>query len=131
MSESTPRRRGPSGAEWVIFAVAAVLVAAVFAVLLLDWTSDPSEPAAFDVTVERVFAVGDLHHVEAAVRNTGGESVADATVSATLETDGDPTELEEVISFLAPDEEASVTFIFEDDPDDGELTVEVSSFREP
>lgn len=131
MSESRSRRREPSRAEWTIFAVAGLLIIGVAGVLVADWLSDSSTPPTFAVVVERVDEIDGLHHVEASVRNTGGEAVAEATVSATLEIGTDVTELDEVVAFLSPDEETSVTFIFEDDPDDGELTIDVSSYREP
>lgn len=131
MSESRSRRREPSRAEWTIFAVAGLLIIGVAGVLVADWLSDSSTPPTFAVVVERVDEIDGLHHVEASVRNTGGEAVAEATVSATLEIGTDVTELDEVVAFLSPDEETSVTFIFEDDPDDGELAIDVSSYREP
>lgn len=128
---ASPDRRGPSRAEWAIFAAAALLVICVAGVLIADWLSESSTPPVFDVVVERVDEIDGLHHVEASVRNMGGQAAAEATVSATLEIDADVTELDEVVAFLSPDEETSVTFIFEDDPDDGELSVRVSSYREP
>ena len=131
MSDSRARGRGPSRAEWTIFAVAALLIVGVAGVLVADWLSESSTPPAFEVVVERVVEIDGLHHVNASVRNTGGEAVAEATVSAALEIDADVTELDEVVAFLSADEETSVTFIFEDDPNDGELTVDVSSYREP
>jgi uncharacterized protein (TIGR02588 family) len=128
---ASPDGPGPSRAEWTIFAAAALLILGVAGVLIADWLSESPEPAAFAVVVERIDEIDGLHHVEASVRNTGGQAVAEATVSATLEIDADVTELDEVVAFLSPDEETSVTFIFEDDPDDGELRVRVSSYREP
>ena len=125
------RRTAPTGAEWTIFAVAAVLIAGVAGVLLYDWLTSSTDPPIFEVRVTKTEQIDDLHHVEAEVKNVGGEAAAEVTVSASLDIDGDVTELDESVDFLSAHEDTTVTFIFEDDPADGELTVDVTSYREP
>ena len=52
-------------------------------------------------------------------------------VEAELTVGGSTTTGEQVIDFLGGDERRRLTFVFADDPADGELTVEVLSFANP
>ncbi|HVM08220.1 MAG TPA: hypothetical protein VM345_07160 [Acidimicrobiales bacterium] len=125
-------RSKPTAAEWTIGFIAAAVIAAVAAVLVVDWSAGRAgDPPMFETTVKSVEKIGQLHHVEVEVRNIGDEAGAEVRVDAELELDTDTVEIDQTIAFLAPDEDTTVTFIFEDDPDDGDLSVEVSSYREP
>lgn len=131
MTPERSKRKAPTVAEWTIFAVASLLIIAVAGVLVYDWLASSTEPASFEVVITKTEEIDGLHHVEAEVTNVGGEAAAEVTVGASLEIDGDVTELDEMIDFLSADEDSTVTFIFQDDPAGGELTVDVSSYREP
>jgi uncharacterized protein (TIGR02588 family) len=45
--------------------------------------------------------------------------------------DGEETAADQTIDFLAGGAEQDLVFVFEDDPADGELTIEVTSFAAP
>lgn len=125
------RHRKPTGAEWVIFAISLAVIAAVAAVLVADWAGSGKRPPSFDARPIGMDRIGDAHHVEVEVKNTGDESAADVRVDAKLTIDGEETEADETIDFLAPGEDSTVTFVFTDDPDEGTLELHVTSFREP
>lgn len=106
--------------------VLAVLVGLIVAQLLAPRT--PAEPV---VRVEETERRGDLHHVEVAVTNEGDKTAANVQVRAELSVDGQVTESDQVIDFLAGGAVEDLVFVFDDDPDDGELTVEVGGFTVP
>lgn len=106
--------------------VLAVLVGLIVAQLLAPRT--PAEPV---VRVEGTERRSDLHHVEVAVTNEGDKTAANVQVRAELSVDGQVTESDQVIDFLAGGAVEDLVFVFDDDPDDGELTVEVGGFTVP
>ena len=122
-------RGGRTAAEWVTLVASLVVLAAVVgAIVAQHGSKDPPAPVA---VVDTVRAVGDAHHVEVTVRNDGDDTAEDVQVLASLEVDGETTDADQVIDFLAGDEEEQLVFVFADDPADGELTVEVSGFTVP
>lgn len=125
------RRGGRSTAEWVTFA-ASCLVLVVLVVLVASSMSEHPAPAAPTATVAGpVEEQGDGFHVPVEVRNEGDDAAADVQVVAELTIEGEPTESDVVIDFLAGQESDEVVFVFPDDPADGELTVRVGSFAQP
>ena len=75
--------------------------------------------------------VGELHVVDVDVSNGGDLTASDVQVSASLIVDGETTEGDQTIDFLAGGEVEELVFVFADDPADGELTVAVTSFGVP
>ena len=126
MTEREPR----SAAEWVTLVVSLLVLAVLVGLIVLRLLDerDPAEPIA---TIEGVEEVGDDHHVEVMVRNEGDDTAADVQIVAELVIGDETSEADQVLDFLAGDEEEHVVFVFEDDPADGELTVSVSGFSVP
>jgi uncharacterized protein (TIGR02588 family) len=124
-------RSGRSPAEWVTFA-ASCIVLAVLVVLVasgMRGEAAPAQPTArVDGAVERR---SDGFHVPVLVRNVGDDAAADVQVIGELTLAGEPIEGEEVIAFLAGQEDAEVVLVFPEDPADGELVVRVASFSQP
>ena len=65
------------------------------------------------------------------VTNDGDATAADVQVTAELVVDGTTTTADQVIDFLPGGAEEELVFVFDDDPDAGELTVVVSGFSVP
>ena len=122
-------RGGRTAAEWVTL-VASLLVLAVVVAAIVAQHGSKAPPAPVAV-VDAVRSVGDAHHVEVTVRNDGDDTAEDVQVLASLEVEGETTDADQVIDFLAGDEEEQLVFVFADDPADGELTVEVTGFTVP
>ena len=59
------------------------------------------------------------------------EPAAGVRVSGVLDASGEVAKTEEMLDFMAPAEEATVTFIFDRDPRSGRLSVSVRAFMEP
>lgn len=126
-----PRRPQRTAAEWVVFAVSALLILAVTAVLVADWALGPSHPPTFRTTVKTVRPREGAYQVPVEVENVGNQAAADVRVDGELETGVEVSEAQETIDFLAPGEKTTVTFVFNRDPGKGRLSVSVNAFREP
>jgi uncharacterized protein (TIGR02588 family) len=122
-------RGGRTAAEWMTLVGSLVVLAAVV-VAIVAQHGDKGPPAPVAV-VDAVRSVGDAHHVEVTVRNDGDDTAEDVQVLASLEVEGETTDADQVIDFLAGDEEEQLVFVFADDPADGELTVGVTGFTVP
>ncbi len=121
----------PTRAEWAVFSVSALAIVAVVAVLVLDWATGSSLPPAFRSTPGAVRETEGAFHLPVAVENVGSEAAADVYVNAELKLGGEVVTAEETIKFLAPREVTTVTFVFNRDPRQGEVSVSVTAFRNP
>ena len=124
------RRRPATRAEWVTFAVAAVIVLGVLGAVLSQVVAEGSPPSPRVV----VGAVAERHGrfvVPVRLTNDGDETAQDVQVNATLTTGDGETTSDQVVAFLAGGEEERLEFVFEDDPGDGELVVGVGGYRLP
>ena len=127
---SDDRRRPTTGAEWVTFAVAALIVLGVLGAILSQVAS-PSAPPSPGVEVEAAQERDGRWFVPATVTNEGDETAQDVQVTATLTTDDGEVTSDQVVAFLAGGEEQEIEFVFDEDPGDGELVVEVGSYSLP
>lgn len=125
------RDRARSSPEWVTLIASCLVLLVVVAVVVREMVEPRSAAAPEAVEVGRRKAPDGSFHVEVAVRNGGDETATDVQVGATLEVSGETTDADQVVAFLAGGEEARVVFVFTDDPADGDLTVEVISYRLP
>lgn len=123
-------RRQRTPAEWVTFAVAVLILSALIGTIVVEarQSDEPPRPVAF---VERSDRVAGRYQVTVEVRNEGDLAAAAVQVVASLEVDGDTTEADQVIDFLAGGGDETLVFFFADNPDDGEFTVEVTGFTVP
>ncbi len=112
-----------------MFALSSAVILAVVALLVAQWAA--SGPSAFRATPKAVRHLQGRYQLPVTVENVGEDPAAAVTVTAELELAGEVTEAEQTLDFLAPDEEATVTFVFDRDPRSGQLSVSVSGFREP
>jgi len=122
---------GRSVAEWVTFVGSCCILAFVFGLILVQMRDplDPPAPVA-EVSGETLVVDGD-HHVRVTVDNVGDKTAANVQVTAELEIDGATAGGDQTIDFLAGGEEVELVFIFEDDPEDGVLTVAVAGYSVP
>jgi uncharacterized protein (TIGR02588 family) len=123
-------REGRSAAEWATFTGSCAVVTAVLVLIgvqLLRPRTEAQPVAAIGATTE----VGEQHFVEVTVTNGGDATAANVQVRAELAIGDRTTDADQTIDFLAGDEEQTITFVFADAPEDGQLTVAVSSFSEP
>ena len=130
MSAAREQRPPRTTAEWVTFAVSVAVLLVVIGAILVEARrgDDPAEPVAvIGATTRR----GSQYQVEVTVENRGDAAAASVQVTASLAHDGETTESDQTIDFLAGDDQEELVFVFEDNPDQGELSVEVASFSVP
>ncbi|HUP87463.1 MAG TPA: hypothetical protein VM143_17560 [Acidimicrobiales bacterium] len=117
-------------AERVSFGIALVVVLAVVGAVLAQ-VPGSKEPAAPRVVVGRSQERDGRFFVPVAVKNEGDQTAENVQVNATLTIDGEEHTADQVVMFLAGGETEDLQFVFEDDPAEGELVVEVAGFALP
>lgn len=127
----TDQKRPPrSVAEWTTFVVAVAILVGLAGLIISEARSTnlPAEPVAHVGVTRRV---RDQWHVTVTVENRGRLAAEQVQVVASLERDGETTEGDQVVDFLAGKDEAELVFVFQDDPRDGELSADVTGFSVP
>lgn len=119
-----------TGAELVTLAVCVTVLIAFVGLILLQLPNEDGPPAPV-TKVDGIARVGDNFHVSVTVSNEGGGTAANVQVNASLDVEGEVTEADQTIDFLAPDNEEDLVFVFADNPDSGELAVAVGGFAIP
>ncbi len=122
---------GRSVAEWTTFGLSCAVVVVVVALVGFQVTQ-PQRPASAVATVVGTSQQSDGRYVvQVAVRNDGGSTAANVQVVAELTVGASTSESDQVVDFLAGQEQADLAFVFDDDPATGELEVAVASFAAP
>lgn len=131
--DQSQQRRSRSFPERVTFGIASTILLAIVGLVLYDWLITPAQPPVISVRQNgAVWAAGDQFYVPFTIENTGGNTAEAVQVIAELEIDGAVVEEgEQQIDFLAGSETEEGTFIFSQDPRQGELTLRVASYKEP
>ncbi|MBE9139703.1 TIGR02588 family protein [Nodosilinea sp. LEGE 07088] len=122
-----------SAAEWVTFIAAAVILLGLVGLILFDWQTNQNRPPAFSVAVSEAVRVTDgRYYVPFAITNTGGRIARMVQVTAALALPdlGEETG-EQQIDFLSGHETKAGSFVFSHDPQAGQLSVRVASYRLP
>jgi uncharacterized protein (TIGR02588 family) len=124
-------RAARSGPEWIIFGASAAIVAGVVGVLvvLAFRTADPAAPTAD--TPGSAEQIGNQFLVPVDIVNQGDRAAAEVQVVAELTINGTTTSGDQVVDFLGGGETQELTFVFTDDPADGELVITVTGFAAP
>jgi uncharacterized protein (TIGR02588 family) len=120
-----------NGPEWIILGASALILALVVGalVVLAFRTADPAIPAA--ETPGSARQVGQQFLVPVDIVNHGDLAAAEVQVVAELTIDGVTSTGDQVVDFLGGGERQQLTFVFADDPGDGQLVISVTGFAEP
>ncbi len=133
MSESNEGRSNRSLAEWVTFAIASFILAAIIGLVLYNWLTKKQEPPIISVT--RNAAIREekgQFYVPFEVANTGGETAESVQIIAELRVNGEVLESGDLqIDFLSSGETKEGAFIFSRHPSQGELIVRSSNYKLP
>lgn len=124
------KRGSRSVAEWVSFLASLTVIVVIIGLIAVQipGSDDPAAPVA---RLEGVESVGDAFHVRVAVRNEGDVTAVNVQVSAELTIEGETLTGDQTIDFLSGSQQQSLTFVFDQDPAAGELTVSVTGFAAP
>lgn len=131
MTDDHQDDQGRSVAEWASFAASCVVLAIVVALLTLEMRGAEAPAAPVAEWAGAPIEQPDGFHVPVEVRNDGDQAAADVQVIATLTIDGEDTEGELTVDFLAGGATDELVFVFPEDPGDGELELRVASFSSP
>lgn len=121
-----------STAEWVTFAVSAVILLVVVGLLVgqIGASEEPPSPIASVDTTGIVERAGGFY-VPVEVHNDGDRGAAAVQVTADLTIDGNRASADQTIDVLGADERKRLVFVFADDPSAGTLEVTVGGFAVP
>jgi len=129
-SPTLPTRR--SLAEWITFTLATVILLSLVGLIIFDWQVNQNRPPAFEIEVTAPRLTEGRYYVPFAIRNTGGHIARTVQVTATLHLDDSDDEAgEQQIDFLSGHEQKRGSFVFTHDPQQGDLTIRVASYRLP
>jgi uncharacterized protein (TIGR02588 family) len=117
-------------AEWTTFAVAVAVLLAIMAAIGVEAAQhhEEADPVA---AIEGTRRVDSRFHVSVVVENRGDKAAAAVQVVASLVVGGETLEGDQTVDFLAGGDEEELVFVFDQNPDDGDLSVDVSGFTVP
>lgn len=120
-------------AEWITLALSTLVLAAIVGLVLYDWQLSKNLPPAFEVALlEPARVTAGRYYVPFTLRNTGGRIARTVQVMATLHLPNGTDETgEQQIDFLSGNERKQGGFVFEHNPQMGNLDVRVASFGLP
>lgn len=133
-SATAPGAATRTTAEWITLGISAMVLLAVVGLVSYLHVSAGDHPPmiAVEARLDEIRRDADAYYLPVDVRNRGDRTAGDVQVRAELDTgSGAPVTAEFTVTFLAGGEEVEGTFVFNDDPTSGILTVEATSFREP
>lgn len=122
-----------SSAEWISFSIALILLGTVVSLIVYSWVSQPYKPPILEVETSRdIRQVNQQFYVPFTVTNEGGTTVKSVQVVAELWIDDKLRQQgSQEITFLSGGEIQSGAFIFNYNPDGGDLIIRVASYQLP
>jgi uncharacterized protein (TIGR02588 family) len=133
-SEDDRHSKPRSLAEQVSFGIASLILATLigFIAYLGLGKREQSPPNPVITQTQPVQQLSGQFHVPFELTNRGDETAESVQVVAELRLKGEVVETgEQQIDFLSSHETESATFIFTQDPRQGELIIRVASFKRP
>lgn len=121
-------RRSP--AEWVTFAVAVVILAAVVGLVAMEIPQSRTPPSPV-AEVRAIEDRGGRFVVIVQVANVGQRTAKGVQVETSLAVDGEERSGDQVVDFLSGGEQEEFEFVFDDDPATGDLAVRVTGYSLP
>ncbi|MBE9059715.1 TIGR02588 family protein [cf. Phormidesmis sp. LEGE 11477] len=120
-------------AEWLTLAISSLVLLLIVFLVLYDWQLGKNLPPAFQVEVSETSRLtADRYYVPFTLKNTGGRIARTVQVTAELTLpDGSDETGEQQFDFLSGNEQKQGGFVFDHDPQTGELVVRVASFGLP
>ena len=119
-------------AEWLTLMISTIILIALVGVVIYDWQTNQDRPPLFQIEFAVAQAIDHHYYVPFVIKNTGGQVARTVQVSAELSlgNGSDETGVQE-IDFLSANEQKRGSFVFDHNPNQGNLTVRVTSFKLP
>jgi len=123
----------PSIVQWISLSLSSLVLVTILGLASYLWMSDrQQQPPILQVESNEVRQTNSQFYVSFEVSNQGGKTAESVQVVAELRINGVVVESgEQIFDFLSSQERASGTFIFTQNPAQGELTIRVASYQEP
>ncbi|MEO1393299.1 MAG: TIGR02588 family protein [Cyanobacteria bacterium J06634_5] len=127
------RRKMRSLAERITLIVCTVVLMAIVGLVLYDWQLSKNLPPAFQVEITEATRLTEgRYYVPFTLKNTGGRIARTVQVLAELQLpDGSEETGEQQFDFLSGNERKKGGFVFEHNPQTGDLVIRVASFGLP
>jgi uncharacterized protein (TIGR02588 family) len=117
-------------AEKVSFSISLFLVSIIVTLICYTWITGDTNPPILSVSTSKARQVNQQYYVPFTLTNAGGKTANSVEVVGELVTP-EATQLgRQEIDFLSCQETVSGEFIFDRDPQAGELSVRVASYQE-
>lgn len=128
----TTNRRTRSTAEWVVFAIATAIIAALAGAITWLW-AQPYDPATVTVQMIDERRVEERQtYIPAEVTNHGDETAEAVEVRATMTVGGSVVaEGAQTLDFLSGGRTEKLVFVFDDLPPESELEIRIAGFKIP
>lgn len=131
MNQSKSKER--SLPEKISFVVSLSILSVILSLLLYSWSTIEDTPPVLEVTVDSpIRKVNNQYYVPFSVTNTGGATAESVEVVAELSGLVEETETgSQQIDFLSSKEVQQGAFVFDRNPDSGQLKIRVASYKLP
>ncbi|OUL22829.1 TIGR02588 family protein [Nostoc sp. RF31YmG] len=132
MNNTENQHQERSLAEWVTFTAASFILVVIVGLVGYTWLNDKNQPPIVSVTKKQTIRkIDGQFYVPFEVVNTGGDTAESVQIMAELQID-DMTETgEQQIDFLSGGEKEEGAFVFSHNPNQGQLTIRVASYKLP
>lgn len=119
--------------RWVSLSLSSLVLVTILGLASYLWVSDrQQQPPILEVVPNEIRQSNSQFYVTFEVSNQGGRTAESVQVIAELRMNGMTVESgEQIFDFLSSQERANGTFIFTQDPGQGELTIRVASYQQP
>lgn len=133
--ETTPSQSDSrSVAEWTTLGFSIAILLGIFGLITYLYVRGDERPPIIvaEARLDELRTNANLYYLPVDVMNQGDRTAEAAQIQAELDAgSGQPEMAEFTVSFLAGGEKVRGTFIFQNDPEQGELTVRAISYKEP
>ncbi|WP_427158337.1 TIGR02588 family protein [Aliinostoc sp. HNIBRCY26] len=129
-SESEAER---TPAEWITLSIALFILAIIVSLVGYIWINEKDQPPIISVNKKQTIRrVNGQFYVPFEVVNSGGETAESVQIIATLKVSSQVEETgEQQIDFLSGGEREEGAFVFNHNPQSGELNIRIASYKLP
>lgn len=133
MNEPRKTNLRQSLAEKVSFLISLSIVTAIVVLIGYTWVTGDTAPPTLSVTTgANIREAERQYYVPFTVSNVGGSTAESVEIIARLlSSDGNLETGSQQINFLSRQEKRNGEFVFTHDPQQGELTIRVASYKSP
>lgn len=122
-----------SPAEKLSFGISLLIVSTIFILVCYTWIKGDNNPPVLSVEADSQIRYAEQqYYVPFIAVNSGGKTAESVEIVAELQVDGEIEETgRQQLDFLSRQEERRGEFIFTQNPDRGQLTIRVASYKLP